>query len=68
MRPATKKGGHTWWYLNRQMTDEVLVFKNYESMVQRGLARRVPHTSLVDEEREDEDSRQSIEVRCLVFH
>lgn len=33
-----------------------------------GRARRVPHSAFVNPEFENEEPRQSIEVRALVFH
>ena len=33
-----------------------------------GRARRVPHSAFIDEEYEGEETRESIEVRALVFH
>lgn len=33
-----------------------------------GRARRVPHCAFIDEEMEGENTRESIEVRALVFH
>jgi hypothetical protein len=58
--------GHKWYYLDGQDTDEVLLIKCFDSIVD-GRARRVPHTAVVDEEREGELPRESIEVRALVF-
>jgi hypothetical protein len=53
--------------LDRQTPSEVLLIKCFDSKTD-GRARRVPHSAFVDEERVDEASRQSIEVRALVFH
>jgi len=58
--------GHKWYYLNEQTPEEVLLIKCFDSKVD-GRARRVPHTSFVDSEREGEDTRESLEVRALVF-
>jgi hypothetical protein len=58
---------HKWHYLDRQTPSEVLLIKCFDSKTD-GRARRVPHTAFVDEERVGEASRQSIEVRALVFH
>lgn len=58
--------GHKWYYLNEQTPEEVLLIKCFDSKSD-GRARRVPHTSFIDEEREGDEARQSIEVRALVF-
>jgi len=55
-----------WYYLNEQSPSEVLLIKCFDSKTD-GRARRVPHTSFTDAEREDEAPRESIEVRALVF-
>ena len=64
--------GHRWYYLSQQMKEEILVFKIFDSKTD-GTARRVPHSSFVDPEFENEGGegvgpRESIEVRALVFH
>jgi len=58
---------HKWHYLFGQTPEEVLLIKCFDSKVD-GRARRVPHTAFVDEAFEDKESRESIEVRALVFH
>lgn len=58
--------GHKWHYMNEQSPEEVLLIKCFDSKTD-GRARRVPHTSFDDEEREQDEPRQSIEVRALVF-
>jgi hypothetical protein len=50
-------GGHKWNYL----------LKCFDSKTD-GRARRVPHSSFIDQEFENEAPRESIEVRALVFH
>lgn len=57
---------HRWHYLNEQTPGEVMLIKCFDSEVD-GRARRVPHSAFVDEEREGEETRESIEVRALVF-
>ncbi|KAL3420295.1 hypothetical protein PVAG01_08794 [Phlyctema vagabunda] len=64
---ASETGSHRWHYLNQQTPREVLLIKCFDSKTD-GKARRVPHTAFVDEERENEEKRESIEVRALVFH
>lgn len=58
---------HQWYYLYGQDTDEVTLIKCYDSKLD-GRARRVPHTAFQNPEHEDDYSRESIEVRTLVFH
>lgn len=70
VRPAGKErkdGGHQWYYLFEQSPSEVTLIKCFDSKTD-GRARRVPHSAFVDEEFKDADSRESIEVRALVFH
>ncbi|TVY22580.1 Gibberellin cluster GA4 desaturase [Lachnellula hyalina] len=57
---------HRWHYLNEQSPEEVLLIKCFDSETD-GRARRVPHSAFVDEERVGEETRESIEVRALVF-
>ena len=59
--------GHRWYYVNEQTPEEVLLIKCFDSKTD-GRARRVPYSAFVDEERENKGTRESIEVRALVFH
>ncbi|KIX06074.1 uncharacterized protein Z518_04048 [Rhinocladiella mackenziei CBS 650.93] len=58
---------HKWYYLYGQTPEEVLLIKCFDSKLD-GRARRVPHTAFVNPETANEYSRESIEVRALVFH
>lgn len=59
---------HKWFYKRGLTPEEVLLIKCFDSKVD-GRARRVPHTAFVDETvSDDAPPRESIEVRCLVFH
>jgi len=58
---------HEWHYLHGQTPGEPLLIKCFDSKTD-GRARRVPHSAFVDEEYKDTYSRESIEVRTLVFH
>jgi len=58
---------HKWHYLYGQTPEEVLLIKCFDSKLD-GRARRVPHTAFVNPDTVNEYSRESIEVRCLVFH
>ncbi|TGO63882.1 hypothetical protein BCON_0010g00480 [Botryotinia convoluta] len=59
--------GHKWNYLYKQTPEEVLLIKCFDSKTD-GRARRVPHSAFVNPEHEGEKTRESIEVRALVFH
>lgn len=58
---------HKWYYLYGQTPEEVVLIKCFDSKLD-GRARRVPHTAFVNPETVNEYSRESIEVRALVFH
>ena len=58
---------HRWFYLYGQTPEEVMLIKCFDSKVD-GRARRVPHTAFVNAATVDEEARESIEVRALVFH
>lgn len=60
-------GQHKWHYIFAQTPEEPLFIKCFDSKTD-GRARRVPHTAFIDAEYEDAESRESIEVRALVFH
>lgn len=49
------------------MPEEVLLIKCYDSKVD-GRARRAPHLAIFDKSTVHERSRESTEVRVLVFH
>ncbi|KAL6245345.1 hypothetical protein RBB50_007343 [Rhinocladiella similis] len=57
---------HKWYYLYGQTPEETLLIKCFDSKLD-GRARRVPHTAFVNPETVNESSRESIEVRALVF-
>ena len=59
---------HTWYYKSGLEPEEVILIKCFDSKTD-GRARRVPHTAFEDTgAAEDAPTRESIEVRCLVFH
>jgi hypothetical protein len=60
--------GHRWYFKYAQRPDEVTLIKCFDTVDDLGVARRVPHTAFVDKSEEDKDSRESIEVRALVFY
>ncbi|KAI5921196.1 amino acid permease-domain-containing protein [Camillea tinctor] len=59
---------HKWYYRSRLDPSQVLLIKCFDSKTD-GRARRVPHTAFEDPDTpEGTASRESIEVRALVFH
>ena len=56
---------HRWHYVSNMSTDEALVFKQYDSK-KDGRSRQTPHCAFQSED-DHGPTRQSIEVRCLVF-
>ncbi|KAH8712091.1 amino acid permease-domain-containing protein [Phaeosphaeriaceae sp. PMI808] len=58
---------HRWFYKSQQTPSEVLLIKCFDSKLD-GRARRVPHTAFHVPGTENEEGRESIEVRALVFH
>lgn len=57
-------GSHRWYYAANMTPDEALLIKQFDS--KKGIARRTPHTAFSSKE-DYGPTRQSIEVRCLVF-
>lgn len=59
---------HKWHYRSGLTPEQVLLIKCFDSKTD-GRARRVPHTAFVDPSSpSDAPTRESIEVRALVFH
>lgn len=59
---------HRWYYRSGLTPEQVLLIKCFDSKTD-GRARRVPHTAFVDPSApSDAPTRESIEVRALVFH
>ncbi|RWA05167.1 hypothetical protein EKO27_g9931 [Xylaria grammica] len=59
---------HRWYYKKGLTPQEVLLIKCFDSKTD-GRARRIPHTAFADpSSKPDAPPRESIEVRCLVFH
>jgi len=58
---------HRWYFKYGQTPEEVTLIKCYDS-TDDGRARRVPHTAFEDPSEENNYSRESIEVRTLVFY
>ena len=58
--------GYQWYYLADQTPEEVVLFKCFDSDVDK--ARLAPHSAFLDRTSPaDAPQRQSIEVRALVF-
>jgi len=58
--------GHRWYYKHRMTPEEVLLIKCFDS--EEKVARRALHSAFEDPDWRDGESRQSIEVRCLVCY
>ncbi|KAH7081787.1 amino acid permease-domain-containing protein [Paraphoma chrysanthemicola] len=58
---------HRWFYKSGLTPDEVLLIKCFDSKLD-GRARRVPHTAFHVPGTENNEGRESIEIRALVFH
>ncbi|KAK3940177.1 hypothetical protein QBC46DRAFT_261583 [Diplogelasinospora grovesii] len=58
---------HRFYFKYRLTPEEVLFIKCFDSDIQ-AKARRVPHSAFEDPEHKDQEYRQSVEVRCLVFY
>ena len=58
-------GAHKWYYAANMKPNEALLIKQFDSRT-HGVARRTPHTAFTAKE-DYGPTRQSIEVRCLVF-
>ncbi|KAF1842640.1 uncharacterized protein K460DRAFT_389231 [Cucurbitaria berberidis CBS 394.84] len=57
---------HRWYYKHRMTAQDVLLIKCFDS--DTSVARRSLHSAFEDPAHRDKESRQSIEVRCLVFY
>lgn len=58
---------HRWYFKYAQRPDEPLFIKCFDS-VDDGRARRIPHSAFENTEHEGGETRESIEVRTLVFY
>lgn len=57
---------HRWFYKHLLSPDEVLLIKCFDS--KEDVARRALHSAFEDPDYRDRESRQSIEVRCLLLY
>lgn len=67
--------GQRWYYKWHQTPEEVLLIKCFDNRVgvqsaekEEHRAKRVPHSAFEIPGTEEEEARESIEVRCLVFY
>lgn len=58
---------HRWYFKAGQQPDEVLFIKCFDSADEEGLARRTPHCAFRDAEHDEAESRESVEVRAMLF-
>jgi len=63
---AGENNMHRWHYLKEQRPDEPLIFKTFDSD-ESAKTRMVAHASFVDPKAEHMPTRESIEVRCIVY-
>ncbi|KAJ4302595.1 hypothetical protein N0V90_001484 [Kalmusia sp. IMI 367209] len=56
---------HEWVYLEGQTAEEPVIFKQYDSDASGGMT--LPHSAFVDPRWEDEEARQSIEIKMFAF-
>lgn len=57
---------HQWYYKHQMTPEDVLLIKCFDSNA--SVARRALHSAFEDPAHRDKESRQSIEVRCLVCY
>ena len=57
---------HRWYFKYAQKPDEVVLIKCFDT--EMSVARRVPHCAVEDPTEVDNECRESVEVRCLVFY
>jgi len=65
VKPSPK---HRWYFKKHQTPDEVMLIKCFDTD-EAAPGRRVPHSAFADPEydAEEEDPRESVEVRAFVF-
>ncbi|KAK9850939.1 hypothetical protein MYU51_011621 [Penicillium brevicompactum] len=61
--------GQRWYYLSEMKTEEALLMRIYDSNIAGGLdeGRVAVHASFEDRDAKEDEARESIEFRCLVF-
>jgi len=61
---------HSWHWISNQQSDEVLVIQLFDSEAEKnglGVAGGVMHSSVELDGTQEEEARESIEVRCMVI-
>ena len=56
-----------WYYRDGMEPGECLLIKCFDSIKDGKTARRVPHSAFTDPTNQDDTTRESIEIRSLVF-
>ena len=56
-----------WYFADKMQPNEVLIIKCFDSLRDGQTATRCPHTAFTNPDTESDDTRESIEVRSLVF-
>lgn len=59
---------HEWYYRSGMKPGDCLVIKCFDSIRDGKTARKVPHSAFTDPTNQDDTTRESIEIRCLVFY
>jgi len=62
----THNPAHRWYFASDMRTDEVWLFKNYDSATD-GRARFTPHTAFADPTHHQVSPRESIELRAFAL-
>lgn len=57
-----------WYYRNGMEPGGVLMFKCFDTINDGKTARRCPHSAFVDPTNTDQTTRESVELRCLLFY
>ncbi|KAK0748353.1 hypothetical protein B0T21DRAFT_277959 [Apiosordaria backusii] len=64
---SSSSSSHKWYFKYHQQPSEVILIKCFDSDLTCP-ARRTPHCAVEDPDHKDGESRESVEVRCLVFY
>jgi hypothetical protein len=58
--------GHRWFFKYAQRPDEVMLIKCFDTDTE--VARRVPHSAFQDPSHTEDNWRESIEIRAMLFY
>ena len=64
---ADEAVSHKWYYMHEQQKDEVVVIRMFDSRPE-ATSNGTPHTAVAIPGTEDEETRQSIEMRVIVLY